>query len=207
MNAIRDRVQQLVPDATFERTEVVGPTISTELARSGFLAVGLAMLAILIYIWWRFEWHFAIGAIVTLILDITKMIGFFALFQIDFNLTAIAALLTLIGYSVNDKVVVYDRMRENLRKYKTMPFSQLIDMSINQVVMRCIFTSVAVFLSLVPMAIWGGDPVKPFAWPMVFGVIVATTSSIYIGGPILLFLSRWWKDREVTRTGEAKAEA
>ncbi|WP_377295121.1 protein translocase subunit SecD [Rhizobium sp. SG2393] len=207
LNAIRDRVQQLVPDATFERTEVVGPTISTELARSGFLAVGLAMLAILIYIWWRFEWHFAIGAIVTLILDITKMIGFFALFQIDFNLTAIAALLTLIGYSVNDKVVVYDRMRENLRKYKTMPFSQLIDMSINQVVMRCIFTSVAVFLSLVPMAIWGGDPVKPFAWPMVFGVIVATTSSIYIGGPILLFLSRWWKDREVTRTGEAKAEA
>ncbi len=207
LNALRDRVQQLVPDATFERTEVVGPTISTELARSGFLAVGLAMLAILIYIWWRFEWHFAIGAIVTLLLDITKMIGFFALTGIDFNLTAIAALLTLIGYSVNDKVVVYDRMRENLRKYKTMPFSQLIDMSINQVVMRCIFTSVAVFLSLLPMAIWGGDPVKPFAWPMVFGVIVATTSSIYIGGPILLFLSRWWKDREVARGTEAKAEA
>ncbi|OLP53205.1 protein translocase subunit SecDF [Rhizobium rhizosphaerae] len=205
LNAIKDAVAQAIPGAAFERTEVVGPTISTELARSGFMAVGLAMLAILCYIWWRFEWHFAIGAIVTLILDITKMIGFFALTQIDFNLTAIAAVLTLIGYSVNDKVVVYDRMRENLRKYKTMPFSELIDLSINQVVMRCIFTSVAILASLLPMAIWGGDPVKPFAWPMVFGVIVATTSSIYIGGPILLFLSRWWKDRETSRVGGAEA--
>lgn len=203
LNAIRDAVAQAVPGASFERTEVVGPTISTELARSGFLAVGLAMVAILFYIWWRFEWHFAIGAIVTLILDITKMIGFFALTQIDFNLTAIAAVLTLIGYSVNDKVVVYDRMRENLRKYKSMPFSELIDMSINQVVMRCIFTSVAILASLLPMAIWGGDPVKPFAWPMVFGVIVATTSSIYIGGPILLFLSRWWTEREAQRASQA----
>ena len=199
LNAIKEAVSQAIPGASFERTEVVGPTISAELARSGFLAVGLAMVAILFYIWWRFEWHFAVGAIVTLILDITKMIGFFALTQIDFNLTAIAAVLTLIGYSVNDKVVVYDRMRENLRKYKSMPFSDLIDLSINQVVMRCIFTSVAILASLLPMAIWGGDPVKPFAWPMVFGVIVATTSSIYIGGPILLFLSRWWKERESTR--------
>ncbi|MDQ0318916.1 SecD/SecF fusion protein [Pararhizobium capsulatum DSM 1112] len=204
LNAIKAAVAEAIPDATFERTEVVGPTISAELARSGFLAVGLAMLAILIYIWWRFEWHFAVGAIVTLLLDITKMIGFFALTGIDFNLTAIAAVLTLIGYSVNDKVVVYDRMRENLRKYKTMPFSDLIDLSINQVIMRCIFTSVAILASLVPMAIWGGDPVKPFAWPMVFGVVVATTSSIYIGGPILLFLSRWWKDRETARAPGAE---
>ncbi|MFB2549713.1 protein translocase subunit SecD [Ensifer soli] len=206
LNAIKERVAEIVPDATFERTEVVGPTISAELAQSGFLAVGLAMVAILIYIWWRFEWHFAIGAIVTLILDITKMIGFFALTGIDFNLTAIAAVLTLIGYSVNDKVVVYDRMRENLRKYKTMPFSDLIDMSINQVVMRCIFTSVAILASLLPMAIWGGDTVKPFAWPMVFGVVVATSSSIYIGGPILLFLSRWWKDRETARSTPTPAK-
>ncbi len=192
-------VLEVIPDASFERTEVVGPTVSTELARSGFIAVGLGMLAILIYIWWRFEWHFAVGAIATLILDVTKMIGFFALMQIDFNLTAIAAVLTMIGYSVNDKVVVYDRMRENLRKYKSMPFAELIDLSINQVIMRCIFTSVAVAAALLPMAIWGGDTVKPFAWPMVFGVIVATSSSIYIGGPILLFLSRWWTDREGSR--------
>ncbi|MCA1443612.1 protein translocase subunit SecD [Ensifer sp. IC4062] len=200
LNRIKDAVTVSVPGATLERTEVVGPTISSELARSGFLAVGLAMVAILLYIWFRFEWHFAVGAIAVLLLDITKTVGFFALTGVDFNLTAIAALLTMIGYSVNDKVVVYDRMRENLRKYKSMPFSDLIDMSINQVIARCIFTSVATALSLVPMAIWGGETVRSFAWPMIFGVIVATTSSIYIGGPILLFLSRWWKDREASRT-------
>jgi SecD/SecF fusion protein len=200
LSRIKDAVTTAIPGAALERTEVVGPTVSGELARSGFLAVGLAMVAILLYIWFRFEWHFAVGAIAVLLLDITKTVGFFALTGIDFNLTAIAALLTMIGYSVNDKVVVYDRMRENLRKYKSMPFSDLIDMSINQVIARCIFTSMATALSLVPMAIWGGDAVKSFAWPMIFGVIVATTSSIYIGGPILLFLSRWWKDREATRS-------
>ncbi|NRP71751.1 hypothetical protein ILFOPFJJ_02641 [Ensifer psoraleae] len=205
LNRIKDAVTTSVPGASLERTEVVGPTISSELARSGFLAVGLAMMAILLYIWFRFEWHFAVGAIAVLLLDITKTIGFFALTGIDFNLTAIAALLTMIGYSVNDKVVVYDRMRENLRKYKSMPFSDLIDMSINQVIARCIFTSMATALSLVPMAIWGGDAVRSFAWPMIFGVIVATTSSIYIGGPILLFLSRWWKDREASRSGATQA--
>ncbi|TCN36358.1 protein translocase subunit SecD [Sinorhizobium americanum] len=201
LNKIKDAVTKAIPDSTMERTEVVGPTVSGELARSGFLAVGLAMVAILLYIWFRFEWHFAVGAIAVLLLDITKTVGFFALMGIDFNLTAIAALLTMIGYSVNDKVVVYDRMRENLRKYKSMPFSDLIDMSINQVIARCIFTSMATALSLVPMAIWGGEAVRSFAWPMIFGVIVATTSSIYIGGPILLFLSRWWKDREAGRSG------
>ncbi|APG89890.1 protein translocase subunit SecD [Sinorhizobium americanum] len=201
LNKIKDAVTKAIPDSTMERTEVVGPTVSGELARSGFLAVGLAMVAILLYIWFRFEWHFAVGAIAVLLLDITKTVGFFALMGIDFNLTAIAALLTMIGYSVNDKVVVYDRMRENLRKYKSMPFSDLIDMSINQVIARCIFTSMATALSLVPMAIWGGEAVRSFAWPMIFGVIVATTSSIYIGGPILLFLSRWWKDREASRSG------
>ncbi len=200
LNRIKDAVTTAIPGATLERTEVVGPTVSGELARSGFLAVGLAMVAILFYIWFRFEWHFAVGAIAVLLLDITKTVGFFALTGIDFNLTAIAALLTMIGYSVNDKVVVYDRMRENLRKYKSMPFSDLIDMSINQVIARCIFTSMATALSLVPMAIWGGEAVRSFAWPMIFGVIVATTSSIYIGGPILLFLSRWWKDREAGRS-------
>src|SRR3546814_20844306 len=105
----------------------------------------------LCYIWWRFEWHFAIGAIVTLVLDTTKLVGFFAITGLDFNLTAIAALLTIVGYSVNDKVVVYDRMRENLRLYKTMPLRELIDRSINQVLMRCLFTSLAPFLAMLPM--------------------------------------------------------
>src|SRR3546814_5925515 len=110
----------------------------------------------LIYIWVRFEWQFAIGAIATLVLDVTKTVGFFALTGLDFNLAAVAALLTIIGYSVNDKVVLYDRMRENLRLYKAMPFRELIDLSINQVLARCIFTSLSAFLSILPMAIWGG---------------------------------------------------
>ncbi len=208
VNEVKAAVEKLDPSVKFERTEVVGPKVSGELARSGVLAVVLAAIAMLAYIWWRFEWNFAIGAIATLILDTTKTIGFFALLGLDFNLTAIAALLTIIGYSVNDKVVVYDRMRENLRLYKKMPLREVIDMSINQVFARCIYTSVAILLSMLPMAIWGGSAVENFAIPMVFGVIVATTSSIFIAAPILLFLGDWWKrthpDRDVS-AGKAVA--
>ncbi|MEQ1954179.1 protein translocase subunit SecD [Mesorhizobium sp. CN2-181] len=197
VTAVKAAVQKLDPGVKFERTEVVGPKVSGELAQSGVLAVVFAAAAMLLYIWWRFEWNFAIGAIATLILDTTKTIGFFALLGLDFNLTAIAALLTIIGYSVNDKVVVYDRMRENLRLYKKMPLRELIDMSINQVFARCIYTSVAILLSMLPMAIWGGSAVENFAIPMVFGVVVATTSSIFIAAPILLLLGDWWKRRHV----------
>jgi SecD/SecF fusion protein len=195
VDKVKAAVQQLDPSVKFDRTEVVGPKVSGELAQSGVMAVVFAALAMLVYIWWRFEWNFAIGAIATLVLDTTKMIGFFALFQLDFNLTAIAALLTIIGYSVNDKVVVYDRMRENLRLYKKMPLREIIDMSINQVFARCIYTSVAILLSMLPMAIWGGSAVENFAVPMVFGIVIATTSSIFIAAPILLLLGDWWKHR------------
>ena len=205
VDAIKAAVQKLDPSVKFERTEVVGPKVSGELAQSGIMAVVLAALAMLIYIWWRFEWNFAIGAIATLVLDTTKMVGFFALFGLDFNLTAIAALLTIIGYSVNDKVVVYDRMRENLRLYKKMPLRELIDMSINQVFARCIYTSVAILLSMLPMAIWGGSAVENFAVPMVFGVFIATTSSIFIAAPILLLLGDWWQHRKVEQAEVATA--
>lgn len=200
VDAVKQAVLKLDPAVKFDKTDVVGPKVSGELAQSGVMAVVLAALAMLVYIWWRFEWNFAIGAIATLILDTTKMVGFFALFQLDFNLTAIAALLTIIGYSVNDKVVVYDRMRENLRLYKKMPLRELIDMSINQVFARCIYTSVAILLSMLPMAIWGGSAVENFAIPMVFGVVVATTSSIFIAAPILLLLGDWWKHRHERET-------
>ena len=192
---MRQAVTEVAPGARIERTEVVGPKISGELARSGLLAVAFASLAMLGYIWWRFEWHFAVGAIATLVLDTTKTIGFFALTGLDFNLTAIAALLTIIGYSVNDKVVVYDRMRENLRLYKAMPLRELIDRSINQVLARCVFTSLTTFFAMLPMALWGGPAVASFAVPMVFGVVVATSSSIFIAAPILLFLGDWWARR------------
>ena len=196
VQTLRQAIADTIPGFSIERTEVVGPKISGELARSGLIAVALASLAMLGYIWWRFEWHFAVGAIVTLVLDTTKTVGFFALTGLDFNLTAIAALLTIIGYSVNDKVVVYDRMRENLRLYKAMPLRQVIDKSINEVLARCIFTSLTTFLAMLPMAIWGGPTVASFAIPMVFGVVVATSSSIFIAAPILLFLGDWRARRQ-----------
>lgn len=200
LQSMRAALQGLDPGATIDRTEVVGPKISAELARSGIIAVLLASLAMLGYIWWRFEWHFAVGAIATLVLDVTKTVGFFALTGLDFNLTAIAALLTIIGYSVNDKVVVYDRMRENLRLYKAMPLRQLIDMSINQVLARCLFTSATTLLAMLPMAIWGGGTVSSFAIPMVFGVVIATSSSLFIAAPILLLLGNWRQRRLATAT-------
>jgi SecD/SecF fusion protein len=196
---VRTSVEKLIPGVKIERTEVVGPKVSGELAQSGIIAVTLAAIAMLFYIWWRFEWFFALGAIATLILDTTKTIGFFALTGLDFNLTAIAALLTIIGYSVNDKVVVYDRMRENLRLYKSKPLREVIDMSINQVLARCIFTSLTTFLAMLPMAIWGGSAVENFAIPMIFGIVIATSSSIYIAAPILLFLGDWWKRHQKER--------
>ena len=177
--------------AVFQNVEVVGPKVSDELAESGITAVILASLAMLFYIWWRFEWPFAVGAIATLILDVTKTVGFFALTGLDFNLTAIAALLTLIGYSVNDKVVVYDRMRENMRLFKAMPLREMIDKSINQTLARSLYTSVTAFLAMLPMAIWGGSAVESFAIPMVFGIVVAASSSVFIAAPILLFLGDW----------------
>ncbi len=196
VNKMRQAVTELDPGVKIERTEVVGPKVSGELARSGFIAVVLSALGMLIYLWWRFEWFFAMGAIITLVLDTTKMVGFFALFQLDFNLTAIAALLTAIGYSVNDKVVVYDRMRENMRLYKSKPLREIVDMSINQVLVRCIYTSVTTFLCMVPMAIWGGSAVHNFAVPMLFGIVIATSSSIFIAAPILLLLGNWWQHRK-----------
>jgi SecD/SecF fusion protein len=197
-------IAKIEPDARFERVEVVGPKVSGELAQTGVLAVVLAALAMLIYIWIRFEWPFAVGAIATLVLDVTKVVGFFALTGIDFNLTAIAALLTLVGYSVNDKVVVYDRMRENMRLYKAMPLRELIDKSINETLGRSLYTSVTAFLAMLPMAIWGGSAVESFAVPMVFGIVVAASSSVFIAAPILLFLGDWRTRRRQRRATPAE---
>jgi SecD/SecF fusion protein len=188
VETVKAAVTDFAPEAKIDRSEVVGPKVSGELAQAGLLAVGAAMLAMLGYIWWRFEWHFAVGAIATLLLDATKTIGFFALTGLDFNLAAVAAVLTIIGYSVNDKVVVYDRMRENMRLHKAMPLRGIIDLSINQVMARCVYTSATTALAMLPLALWGGPAVASFAIPMLFGVVIATTSSIFIAAPILLFL-------------------
>ncbi|NKK64086.1 protein translocase subunit SecD [Rhizobium leguminosarum bv. viciae] len=188
---LKAEVAKIDPTATVEGTDVIGPKVSGELAWAGILSVVIASFAMLIYIWVRFEWPFAVGAIVTLVLDVTKAIGFFAITGLDFNLTAIAAILTLVGYSVNDKVVVYDRMRENMRLYKSMPLREIIDKSINETLARSLYTNATAFLALVPMAIWGGSAVSSFAIPMVFGILVAGASSIFIAAPILLFLGDW----------------
>ncbi len=154
---VREALEKGVPGARIVRTDAVGASVSAELFRNGVLALGISLLMILVYIWFRFEWQFAVGAVVTLILDITKTIGFLALTRIDFDLVMVAAILTILGYSTNDKVVVYDRVRENLRKYKSMPLRELIDLSINETLNRTVGTSMTVFLASLPLALFGGE--------------------------------------------------
>lgn len=185
---VRSAVEQAQPGSKVVRTDAVGASVSSELFRDGMLALGVSLLMILVYIWFRFEWQFAVGAVVTLILDVTKAIGFLALTRFEFDLVMVGAILTIIGYSTNDKVVVYDRMRENLRKYKTMPLRELIDLSINETLNRTLGTSMTVFLAALPLALFGGATLSGFAWVMLFGIVVGTSSSIFIAAPILLFL-------------------
>ncbi len=187
--AVEAAAAQAVPGAVFDQIDLVGPTISGELASTGLIALGLAVLAMLGYIWVRFEWHFAAGAIAVLFLDVTKTLGVIALLGWEVNLTTIVALLTLIGYSVNDKVVVYDRIREHLRGGSDAPLEQVIDRSLNQVLARCLFTSGTTLAALLPMALWGGPAVAGFAWPMIAGVVIATASSLFVSGPVLAWLA------------------
>jgi preprotein translocase SecF subunit len=185
---VRAALDQAQPGSTVLRNDAVGASVSAELFRNGMLALGISLLMILVYIWFRFEWQFAVGAVVTLLLDVTKAVGFLVVTRFEFDLVMVAAILTIIGYSTNDKVVVYDRVRENLRKYKTMPLRDLIDMSINETLNRTLGTSMTVFLASLPLALFGGATLSGFAWVMLFGIVVGTSSSIFIAAPILLFL-------------------
>ncbi|AHJ66088.1 protein translocase subunit SecF [Granulibacter bethesdensis] len=187
-NTVRESLAKALPGTKVLRVDVVGASVSRELFRDGMLALGVSLLMILGYIWVRFEWEFAVGAVVTLVLDVTKAVGFLALTRIEFNFVIIAAILTIIGYSTNDKVVVYDRVRENLRKYRTMPLRELIDLSINETLNRTLGTSMTVFLASLPLALFGGESLSGFAWTMLFGIVVGTSSSIFIAAPILLLL-------------------
>ncbi|MEE9313317.1 MAG: protein translocase subunit SecD [Rhizobiaceae bacterium] len=173
-------------DHLFRRQEVVGPTVSGELARAGTIAVIASLLAIMVYIWFRFEWQFALGAIIATVHDVILTIGMFALLQIEFSLSSIAAILTIVGYSLNDTVVVYDRIRENLRKYKKKPIGELLDMSINDTLSRTVMTSVTTLLALLALYFLGGAVLSGFTFAMIFGVIVGTYSSIFIAAPVLI---------------------
>lgn len=190
MDNLRAAVLQAAPDAEFQRTDMVGPRVSGDFADMSILAVMLAGAGMLVYLWFRFENHFAVAAVITIGLDLTKTLGFFVLSGVEFNLTAVAALLALIGYSVNDKVVVFDRIRENLRAKPDQDFSQLVDRSISATLTRTVFTSMSTLVAILPMAIAGGSAVSSFALPMLFGIVISTSSSVFIAAPIVLFLGK-----------------
>jgi preprotein translocase SecF subunit len=198
LEKVRAALQQKVPGIVILRADAVGASVSSELFRNGLLALFISLAMILVYIWFRFEWQFAVGAVVTLVLDVTKAVGFLILTRFDFDLVMVAAILTILGYSTNDKVVVYDRVRENLRKYKTMPLRELIDLSINETLNRTLGTSMTVFIAALPLALFGGASISGFAWVMLFGIVVGTSSSIFIAAPILLFLGEKKLRREAT---------
>ncbi|KMQ89395.1 protein-export membrane protein [Lasius niger] len=170
------------------RTDSVGASVSKELFRDGLLALFLSLGMIMIYIWIRFEREFAIAAVATLVLDLTKMVGFLILTGFEFDLIMVAALLTIIGYSTNDKVVVYDRVRENLRKYRTMPLIEILNLSINETLNRTLATSSTLFLAALPLALFGGSTLTAFAWVMLAGIVIGTSSSIFIASPLLLLM-------------------
>ncbi|GGF21498.1 protein translocase subunit SecDF [Youhaiella tibetensis] len=169
------------------RTESVGPSVSGELAVSGAIGLGVALLAIMVYVWFRFEWQYAVGAIVSTFHDVLLTIGFFSITGIEFNLTSIAAILTIVGYSLNDTVVVYDRVRENLRKYKKMSLPELIDLSINSTLARTTLTAFTTLLALIPLVLFGGEVIRSFTISMTWGVLIGTYSSIVIAAPILIW--------------------
>ena len=208
-NAVRATLVEKFPGTEIRSVEAVGATVSDELFWNGMLAMGLALVAMLAYIAFRFQWPFGVGAVATLILDVTKTVGFFVITGMQFNLTSIAAILTVMGFSINDKVVVYDRVRENLRKYKTMPLRQLIDVSINETLNRTINTSTTTFLATLPLALFASGTVQDFAIVILFGIVVGTSSSIFIAAPILLFLGenrlRRGAPEPIAPAGAAKA--
>ena len=179
---------KLGPSYNFRRQEVVGPKVSQELLHDGVVATLLAIVMIAIYVSVRFEWQYGIGAAIATGHDVLVTAGLFSVFHIDFGLTAIAALLTLAGYSINDTVVVFDRIRENRRKYKRMRLAELINLSTNQMVTRTILTSAATAISLLPLFIFGGPALFDFSAPILFGIVVGTFSSIYVAAALLLYL-------------------
>jgi preprotein translocase subunit SecF len=181
-NALGDQVE-------YRRVEVVGPRVSGELLSYGIMGLMLAIAAIFVYLWFRFEWQFALGAMIANVHDLVLTIGFMSLAQIDFDLTSIAALLTILGYSLNDTVVIYDRIREILRRYKRMPMPELLNPSINQTLSRSVITHVTVTLALLALLLFGGQAIHSFTATMIFGVVlVGTYTSIFIAAPILIYL-------------------
>ena len=207
-NAIRKVKETLGDSVDYRRVEVVGPTVSGELIQSGMIAVLVAIFSVLLYIWFRFEWQFSLGAVAALIHDVVLTIGLFCLLQLEFGLSIIAAILTIVGYSLNDTVVVFDRVRENLRKYKKMPFSELLDLSVNDTLSRTILTSVTTLIALLSLYVFGGQVIRGFTFAMIWGVLVGTYSSVFVASPLLLMLGvkREWSGLGGAKVKEPAAE-
>lgn len=179
--------ESLGPGFEDRRTEVVGPKVGDELIRDGLLATLLAIAAIAGYVWLRFEWQFGVGAMLTLFHDVAATLGFYALTRLEFSLTSVAAVLTVAGYSINDTVVIYDRVRENLRKYKKMPILELLNLSVNETLSRTLLTGGTTILSVLAIALFGGEVLRGFALALIWGVVIGTFSSIYISLPVLFY--------------------
>jgi preprotein translocase subunit SecF len=207
MAAVTQLKEALGPGVEYRSVEVVGPKVSGELAEEAILAVVLALVLVLVYIWFRFEWQFSFGAILSLLHDVILSIGLFCVIGLEFNLSIIAAILTIVGYSLNDTVVVFDRIREYLRKYKQMGLADLIDFSINSVLPRTLITSVATMISLASLYIFGGEVIRGFTFAMLWGVVVGTYSSIFIASPVLILLGTkrdWSGEKPIKKPVPAK---
>lgn len=191
-NAAVERLRTALLDAVgaveFRRVEVVGPQVSRELVVDGVLALGFALASMLVYIWVRFEWQFGVGALLALTFDVLTTFGLISLLGIEFNLTLVGAILTVVGYSINDKVVVYDRIRENLAKYRVMPLAQLVTLSLNETLSRTINTGITTLGALLALLIFGGEVIRGFSLSMIWGIAIGTGSSIFIAAPLLLYL-------------------
>lgn len=203
--ALKKVIGALGEGYTQRRVEVVGPAVSSELRMTGTIAVLVSILAIIVYVWFRFEWQFALGTVVALTHDVLVTIGVFSLFSLGFDLSIVAALLTILGYSVNDTVVVSDRIRENLRKYKKMDLTELLDLSINETLSRTVLTGATTIVVLLALYFFGGEVIRDFTFAMLFGVLIGTYSSIFIAAPLLGYLGvkRDWSGADAKPRGAA----
>jgi len=183
---VREELPKAVPGIKFMDGNFIGATVSGELKRDGALAVTIAVLAVLVYIWFRFEWQFGLGAVLALVHDVLLTVGFFAITRLEFNLSIIAAILTIVGYSLNDTVVVYDRVRENIRKYSKTQMEELLNLSLNQTLARTLMTSVTTLVALFALFFFGGEAIRGFTAAMIWGVVVGTYSSVFVASPLLL---------------------
>ena len=209
--AANDKVKAALGDSVnIRRIEVVGPAVSAELKRTGLLAVVVSLIGIFIYVWYRFEWQFAVAAIVSLIHDVFITAGMFSLMWIEFDLTVVAALLTLAGYSINDTVVVFDRIRENLRKYKRMSLIDLMNLAINETLSRTVLTSTVTFLSVLALYLFGTEVIHGLSFAMLFGIIIGSYSSIFVAASLLLWTGinrESWSGDKTLPAGDPKASA